>query len=80
MAMYCQNMLELALVLAAHDPTYEDLAIKFYEHFALIGSARNHKGLWDETDSFYTTSCTSRAARRSRWAPARSSGCCRSRR
>jgi hypothetical protein len=53
MAMYCQNMLELALVLAEHDPTYEDLAIKFYEHFALIGSALNDQGLWDETDGFY---------------------------
>jgi len=53
MAMYCQNLLELALVLAEHDNTYEDLAIKFYEHFALIGSALNEKGLWDERDGFY---------------------------
>src|SRR6195952_4264242 len=35
MAMYCQNLLELALVLAEHDRTYEDLATKFFEHFAL---------------------------------------------
>jgi hypothetical protein len=34
MAMYCQSLLELAVVLAEHDPTYEDLAPKFYEHFA----------------------------------------------
>ena len=53
MAMYCQNLLELALVLAEHDPTYEDMATKFYEHFALIGAALNDKGLWDDEDGFY---------------------------
>ena len=53
MAMYCQNLLELAIVLAEHDRTYEDLATKFYEHFALIASALNEKGLWDEADGFY---------------------------
>jgi hypothetical protein len=53
MAMYCQNLLELALLLAEHDPTYEDLATKFFEHFALIASALNDKGLWNETDGFY---------------------------
>ncbi len=53
MAMYCQNMLELALVLAEHDPAYQDLATKFFEHFALIASALNEQGLWDEDDGFY---------------------------
>ncbi|HET8606216.1 MAG TPA: hypothetical protein VFL66_04220 [Gaiellaceae bacterium] len=53
MAMYCQNLLELSLVLAHHDPTYEDVATKFFEHFALIASALNDKGLWDEADGFY---------------------------
>ena len=53
MAMYCQNLLELALLLAEHDETYEDLATKFFEHFALIASALNHKGLWDEEEGFY---------------------------
>ena len=51
--MYCQNLLELALLLAEHDATYEDLATKFFEHFALIASALNEKGLWDEEDGFY---------------------------
>ncbi len=32
--MYCLNLLEMALGLAEHDPTYEDIAIKFFEHFA----------------------------------------------
>src|SRR5207247_8234214 len=53
MAMYCQNLLELALVLAKHDETYEDLATKFFEHFALIAFAINDKGLWDDRDGFY---------------------------
>src|SRR5207248_2457844 len=39
MAMYCLNLLEMALVLAEHDRTYEDLATKFFEHFALIAAA-----------------------------------------
>ena len=53
MAMYCQNLLELALRLAEHDPTYEDMATKFFEHFALIASALNDKGLWNDEDGFY---------------------------
>ena len=36
--MYCLNLLEIALVLAEHDPTYEDMATKFLEHFALIAA------------------------------------------
>jgi hypothetical protein len=53
MAMYCQNLLEVALLLAQRDPTYEDLATKFFEHFALIANALNELGLWNEQDGFY---------------------------
>ena len=53
MAMYCLNLLEMALVLADHDPTYEDLATKFFEHFAYIASAIHTQGLWDEEAGFY---------------------------
>ena len=53
MAMYCQDLLEMALALSSHDSVYEDLATKFFEHFALIGSALNDKGLWNEQDGFY---------------------------
>jgi Glycosyl hydrolase family 63 C-terminal domain len=53
MAMYCQHMLELALLLAESDQTYEDLATKFFEHFALIAYALNEKDLWNEEDGFY---------------------------
>jgi len=58
MAMYCLNLLRLALELARHDPVHEDIATKFFEHFLAIASAINgagdgRLGLWDETDQFY---------------------------
>jgi Glycosyl hydrolase family 63 C-terminal domain len=58
MAMYCLNMLAIALELAAEDNTYEDLASKFWEHFLYISAAMNNLGeegisLWDEEDGFY---------------------------
>ncbi len=51
MAKFCLNMLEMALRLANHDPTYEDLAVKFFEHFALIATAMGR--LWDDQDGFF---------------------------
>jgi hypothetical protein len=53
MALYCLSMLEIALVLARDDRAYEDVAVKFFEHFALIAEAINDRGLWDEADGFY---------------------------
>jgi hypothetical protein len=53
MALYCLSMLEMALVLASEDDAYEDVAIKFFEHFTLIAEAINDRGLWDEADGFY---------------------------
>ncbi len=53
MAMYCQDLLELALALTEHDQVYEDLATKFFEHFALIAAALNERGLWNEQDGFF---------------------------
>ncbi len=53
MAMYCLNLLEIALVLAQNDDTYEDVATKFVEHFALIAGAARDRGLWDEADGFF---------------------------
>ena len=53
MAMYCLNLLEMAMVLARHDNTYEDVATKFFEHFALIANAMDVQGLWDEGDGWY---------------------------
>jgi len=51
MAKFCLNMLEMALRLANHQPTYEDVAVKFFEHFALIAAAMGR--LWDEQDGFF---------------------------
>jgi hypothetical protein len=53
MAMYCLDLLEMSLTLARQDQTYEDLATKFFEHFALIAEAMYSRGLWDEIDGFY---------------------------
>jgi len=56
MAFYCSTMLAIALELAETDPTYEDIASKFFEHFVAIADAMNHlggTGLWHEGDGFY---------------------------
>ena len=58
MAMYCLNLLAIALELAKSDECYEDVASKFWEHFLYIASAMNNLGdegisLWDEDDGFY---------------------------
>jgi hypothetical protein len=55
-ALFCQNMLEISGELAAHDPSFEDMAVKFADHFLLIAHAMNHMGdggMWDEEDGFY---------------------------
>ena len=56
MALFSQNMMELAVELAAHDPTYEDMVSKFAEHFYFIALGMNRPGadgMWDEEDGFY---------------------------
>lgn len=56
MAFYCATMLAIALELAQSDPSYEDVASKFFEHFVAITDAMNclgGTGLWDESDGFY---------------------------
>jgi hypothetical protein len=53
MAMYALNMLAIALELAAHDVTYEDVATKFFEHFLGIAHALTTLDLWDENDGFF---------------------------
>jgi len=56
MALFSQNMLELALELAVEDPVYEEMVFKFIEHFYFIASAMNASGgdgMWDEEDGFY---------------------------
>ncbi len=53
MGMFCLNLLEMATTLAEHDKAYEDLATKFFEHFAYIATAIHDRGLWDDGDGFY---------------------------
>jgi len=54
MAVFTHSMLELAFELAARDPTYEDMAFKFAEHFTYIAAGMNRSdGMWDEDDGFY---------------------------
>ena len=56
MALFSQNMAEMAVELAVHDHTYEGMAFKFNEHFMYIAAAMNRpgqEGMWDEEDGFY---------------------------
>jgi hypothetical protein len=60
MAMYCLNLMRIALELALHNPVYQDIATKFFEHFlhiaeamTNIGGGEHGIGLWDEEDQFY---------------------------
>jgi hypothetical protein len=55
-SLFSQNMFEIAMELAANDRFYEDMAIKFAEHFIWIARAMNQtgpEGMWDEEDGFY---------------------------
>jgi len=55
-ALFCQNMFEISGELAAHDSSFEDMAIKLADHFLLIAHAMNQvgsDGMWDEEDGFY---------------------------
>lgn len=58
MVFFSQRMLQIAIELAIHDPLYEDLAIKFFEHTLWIAGAMDRIGencdeLWDEEDGFF---------------------------
>ena len=55
-SLFCQNMLEISVELAAHNPALEDMALKFADHFLLVAHAMNQVGdggMWDEEDGFY---------------------------
>jgi len=57
MAMYCLNLMRIALELSSANVVYEDIASKFFEHFLHIAQAMTaigaEVGLWDEHDEFY---------------------------
>ncbi len=58
MAMYSLNMMRISLELSLHNPIYQDIATKFFEHFLEIAAAMTDfrgtgQGLWDEDGGFY---------------------------
>jgi hypothetical protein len=57
MALFSQNMVEIAAELSMTDPTYAEMTLKFVEHSMWIASAMdnmgNGAGMWDEEDGFF---------------------------
>jgi len=58
MAIYCQNMFDIALTLTEYDSVYEDIAYRFLEHFVWITYAMDrigdqHNQMWDSEDGFF---------------------------
>ena len=58
MGKFCLDMLTIALELAMVDRAYEDIALKFFEHFLYIANAMDNIAsesisLWDDEDGFF---------------------------
>ena len=58
MAVFCLDMLTIAIELARREPAWDDLATKFLEHFLAIAHAMRGFGsdgvtLWDDADGFF---------------------------
>jgi hypothetical protein len=57
MALFCENMLQIAVELAMTEPDYAEMALKFVEHYMWISSAMVHLGgdigMWNEEDGFF---------------------------
>jgi len=57
MALFCQNMLEIAVQLTMERPAYAEMSLKFVQHFLWIASSMIHAGgdtgMWDEEDGFF---------------------------
>lgn len=58
MALFCLNLMRIALELAKEDKTYEAMATKFFQHFIYIAHAmkiRDNQSyeLWSERDGFF---------------------------
>src|SRR4051794_28559179 len=52
-ALFELGLAAMAVLLAGEQPAYEDIAVKFFEHFWVIALAMNDQGLWDEEDGLY---------------------------
>jgi hypothetical protein len=53
MGTYALHMMEMAIEIANHDPSFEDMATKFFEHFVLIADSLNGHRLWNDDDKFF---------------------------
>ncbi|MFC4909537.1 MGH1-like glycoside hydrolase domain-containing protein [Actinomadura gamaensis] len=58
MAFYAQTMLQIAATLSERDPAYEDLAVRFAQHFLRVSASMDRVGdvkdeMWDEEDGFF---------------------------
>ncbi len=58
MAMFSLTMMRISIELATRNPVYQDMAVKFLEHFleialAMTAMGGGEDGLWDENDEFY---------------------------
>jgi hypothetical protein len=56
MALFCQNMLEIAVELTLAKPAYVHMVLKFVEHFMWIAASLAREGgdgMWDEEDGFF---------------------------
>lgn len=58
MAMFALNMMRISMELALYNRVYEDMAIKFFEHYLYIANAMENlgnkkDGLWNEEDGFF---------------------------
>jgi hypothetical protein len=63
MAMFCLNLMKIALELAKKEKVYESLATKFFEHYVYIAHAMKKRGLrdynlWDQQDGFFYDTLT----------------------
>lgn len=58
MALFCLNLMRMALALTKQDASYESLATKFFQHYVYIAKAMKKRdgvdyGLWNEEDGFF---------------------------
>jgi len=58
MALFCLNLMRMALELAKKNRVYESLATKFFEHYVYIAHAMKKRGnrdyeMWSERDGFF---------------------------
>lgn len=53
MGMFATYMLQMAIEIAQHDHTFEDVALKYFEQYSLIAESLNTSDLWDENEGFF---------------------------